>query len=267
MKLKDVLSGTLPEEALRHVSNHFDVIGDIAIISLPPELSDYKKVIAAAIITHRRNIYTVLNKVTRVNGDTRTAAYEVLAGDTTVALHQEFGFHYRFDILKVFFNIHMAYERMRVINQVEPGEEVLVPFSGVGPFAIPAAAKGARVVAIENNPDAVLWLNESIGLNKVRKNIMVIEGDAFDTSVLSMQGFDRIIIPTPYGMDHIFNILAPFVKPKGIIHFYTFKKKHEIPALVENFEKTGYRITFYRSCGNVAPGVSRWVFDLEREFN
>ena len=66
-------------------------------------------------------------------------------------------------------------------------------------------------------------------------------------------------------MDRIVEVLTPFVIPGGMIHFYTFKKKFEIPAFIEVLEKGGYGITFYRSCGNVAPGVSRWVFDLERE--
>ena len=140
MKLKTLLAGTIPEEALGRLSNHFEVIGDIAILTLPPELGLYKKVVAAAILANRRNIYTVLSKTRMVNGDTRTATYEILAGDTTVALHQEFGFQYRLDVTKTFFNTHLAYERIRVADQVEPGEEVFLPFCGVGPFAIPAAA-------------------------------------------------------------------------------------------------------------------------------
>ncbi len=168
MKLNELLAGTIPEEALKALSNHFDVIGDVAILSLPQELSPYKKAIASAIVTNRRNIYTVLNKVTKLRGETRTATYEILAGDTTVALHREYGFQYRFDVTKVFFNVHLAYERMRIADQVEPGENILVPFCGVGPFAIPAAAKGAKVFGIENNPDAFFWLDENIALNKVR---------------------------------------------------------------------------------------------------
>ena len=230
MKLTEVLAGTIPEDALNHLSDHFDVIGDIAILAIPTELTPYKQDIASAIVTNRRNIYTVLNKVTKVSGETRTAAYEILTGDTTVALHREFGFQYRFDVTKVFFNVHLSYERMRVAGQVEPGEEVLVPFCGVGPFAIPAAAKGAKVIGIENNHDAFSWLNENIALNKVRYSLTAIEGDAFDTSLLPHDCFDRIIVPTPYGLDRIFDTLSPFFAPGGMIHFYTFKNKRQIPG-------------------------------------
>jgi len=264
MKLTEVLAGTIPDDALSHLSNHFDVIGDIAILTVPPELSAYKKAIASAIVTNRKNIYTVLNRVTKVNGDMRTASYEILTGDTTVALYREFGFLYRFDVTKVFFNIHLAYERMRVTDQIEPGEDVLIPFCGVGPFVIPAAVRGAHVVAVENNPDAFAWLNENIALNKMRNFVTALEGDAFDLSLLPRNRFDRIIIPTPYGLDRIFGVLAPLIAPGSMIHFYTFKNKKQIPSVIKEFEDNGFALTYFRSCGNVAPGISRWVFDLEK---
>jgi tRNA (guanine37-N1)-methyltransferase len=262
MGLRKQLRGIIPDQALRGISEHFDVIGDIAVISIPQELSDYKQVIAQEIISHRKNIYTVLNKVSKVTGDKRTAGFEILAGDTTVTLHHEFGFAYRLDVSRVFYNTGLAYERMRVIDQTESGEQVLVPFCGVGPFAIPAAAKGAHVVAIEQNPDAYLWLEENISLNRVRQNITTIHGDAFDITVLPHRKFDRVIIPAPYGMDRILDILSPIADRNGMIHFYTFKTRNEIPALIEEYAQKGFDVTYYNACGNVAPGVSRWVFDL-----
>lgn len=262
MGLREQLRGISPDQALSGISDHFEVIGDIAVISVPQELSEYKPVIAREIISRRRNIYTVLNKVAKVSGEGRTATYEILAGDTTITLHHEFGFAYRLDVNRVFFNTRLACERMRVIDQIENGERVYVPFCGVGPFAIPAAAKGARVVAVEQNPDACIWLEENISLNKVRKNITTLHGDAFDTGQLPHRQFDRVIIPAPYGMDMIFDILSPLVVRDGMIHFYTFKTRNEIPALIEEYAQKGFDIIYYNTCGNVAPGVSRWVFDL-----
>ena len=262
MGLKEQLRGIIPDQALCLISDHFDVIGDIAVISIPQELSDYKQQIAQEIIYRRKNIYTVLNKVSKVAGDKRTAGYEILAGDTTVTLHHEFGFSYRLDVSRVFFNTRLSYERMRVADQTECGERILVPFCGVGPFAIPAAAKGAQLVAVEQNPDAYLWLEENVSLNEVRKNITTIHGDAFDTGQLPHRQFDRLIIPAPYGMEGIFDILSPLVVQDGMIHIYTFKTRNEIPALIEEYAQKGFDLTYYNSCGNVAPGVSRFVFDL-----
>ncbi|MDD1685849.1 RsmD family RNA methyltransferase [Methanoregula sp.] len=265
MRLKDLLKGSVPDDALSRFSGHFDVIGDIAIVTIPPELTAYKKIIAETILAGRKNIYTVLNKVQKVRSDARTASYEVLVGDTTITRYREFGFQYRFDVTKVFFNSHLAYERMRVTEQVEPGERVLVPFCGIGPFAIPAAARGARVVAIEQNPEAYAWLRENIALNHVRDAITPINGDARDTSHLAQQRFDRIIIPTPYGMDGILDTLAPYAGRDGMIHFYTFRAANEIPALVDEFTTRGFEITFQNTCGNVAPGIKRWAFDLVKK--
>ena len=262
MGLKEQLRGTIPDEALYSVSDHFDVIGDIAVISIPQELSDYRQIIAQGITSHSRNIRTVLNKVTKVAGERRTAGYEILTGNTTVTLHHEFGFAYRLDVSRVFFNTGLAYERMRVVNQVEYGERIFVPFCGVGPFAIPASAKMAEVVAVEQNPDAFRWLEENISLNKVKKNITAIEGNAFNTCQLPHRQFDRIIIPAPYGMDEILDIFSPLVIQSGMIHLYTFKTQNEIPALIENYAQKGFDVAYYKSCGSVAPGVSRWVFDL-----
>ena len=262
MGLKEQLRGIIPDQARCCISDHFEVIGNIAVISIPQELSAFKQTIAQEIISHRRNICTVLNKLAKVSGDTRTACYEILAGTTTITLHHEFGFAYRLDVSRVFFNPRLSYERRRVTNQTACGERVLVPFCGVGPFAIPAAARGAQVVAVEQNPDAYRWLEENISLNKVKKNITPIKGDAFDCGLLPHRQFDRVIIPAPYGRDRILEILAPLAVRGGIIHFYTFRTRNEIPALIEEYRQKGFDVTYYNACGNVAPGVSRWVFDL-----
>ena len=82
-----------------------------------------------------------------------------------VTSHKEFGFVYHLDVTRVFFNSHLGHERMRVASQVKAGESVLVLFAGVGPFAVPLAARGAQVVALEKNREACLWLAENVRLN------------------------------------------------------------------------------------------------------
>ena len=262
MGLKDQVKGTIPDHALRCFSDHFNVIGDIAVLSLPPEVSGYAPFIARAIISRRHNIRTVLNKTTRIYGCNRTARMEIIAGTDTVTEHHEYGFVYRLDVGTVFFDPRLASERKRVTDQIHTGERVLVPFCGVGPFVIPAAAHGAEVIAVEQNPEACRWLAQNIVLNAVRDQVTTITGDAFNLSPLPAFLFDRAIIPTPYGMDTIFNRIAPQVKPGGMLHFYTFKNRNQAAALAEEFECNGYEVVVRRRCGNIAPSVSRWVFDL-----
>ena len=265
MGLKEQLKDIIPGRVLCLLSNRFDVIGDIAVLSLPHELNEYRYTIAYSIISSRHNIRTVLNKISRLHGFNRTAHYEILAGTDTVTVHKEFGFAYRLDVRTVFFNPRLAGERKRVTGQILPGERVLVPFCGVGPYVIPAAARGAAVVAVEQNPEACRWLTENVVLNGVEDRVTILAGDAFDTSLLPPGIFDRAIVPTPYRMDAIFDVIAALVKSGGVIHFYTFCNPDQSDARGKDFASRGFELVVKRRCGNIAPGINRWVYDLVKQ--
>ena len=257
--------GVVPEERLARLSSRFHVIGDIAILYLDPELDGYKDLIASALLDQCGNVHTVFNKITPLEGERRTSRLELLAGEgNSVTVHLEFGFRYHLDVARVFFNSRLGYERMRVAGQVRAGEEVLVLFAGVGPFAIPPAARGARVVALEKSPEACGWLAENAYENGVAESIAVINADAFSMAALLKRRFDRAIVPAPYGMDRIVDALPEMLRRGGIIHFYTFKKAPQIEGLKKSYEDLGLEVLLCRRCGNVAPNVSRWAFDMEK---
>ena len=264
MSLGEELTGMIPQEQLQKVPRRFDIIGDIAVLSIPQELDEYKEEIAYAITNMMGNVKTVLNKVSTLEGEHRVAEPETIAGQGTVTTHRENGFAYRMDLKKAFFNPRLAFERRRVASCVKPGEDVLVPFSGVGPFAIPVAAAGANVLAVEINTEACRLFRENCGLNRVAGQVRIINGDASSIPGMVRKEFDRAIIPTPYGMDHFLESTAGLVKKGGYLHFYTFKAKEQISGLVEDYMNMGYDVDFHRRCGNVAPGISRWVFDLKK---
>ena len=69
-------------------------------------------------------------------------------------------------------------------------------------------------------------------------------------------------MPTPYGMDRSLETALQMVKAGGWLHFYTFKKRDQIDGLRKSYEDLGLEVMQCRRCGNVAPGVSRWVFDM-----
>ncbi len=139
---------------------------------------------------------------------------------------------------------------------------MLIPFAGVGPFVIPIAARGCRAIAVEMNGEACGWLASNARLNGVAGNVDVIKADALTLPSLLKTAVDRAVVPAPYGMDDALEILAPAVKDGGTLHFYTFKKKHQIEGLIEQYESSGLAVELCRRCGNVAPAVSRWAFDL-----
>lgn len=180
MKLRERLQGIVPSDRLPKLRDGYHIIGDIAILALPEELGDYKKVIAQSLLTQDKSIRMVLNKTTKLESERRVAGFEILAGSgDTITEHREYGFSYRLDVTRVFFNSHLGYERMRVASQVEPREKVLVLFAGVGPFVVPTAARGARVTALEKSREACSWLTVNARLNQVSENIAIINADAF----------------------------------------------------------------------------------------
>jgi tRNA (guanine37-N1)-methyltransferase len=267
VSLQDAMRGIIEEPLLHLVPKSFDYVGDVAVISISPELAAYKGAIASKLLSMRGNTRAVLNKRSKLEGEHRVADFELLLGESTETLHRENGYTYKLDVKKVFFNPRLYSERGRIASKITHGEYIIIPFAGVGPFVLPAAGKGAKVYAIEINPDACTCLRENIRINRLERKVTVIRGDfehLMQTKDLKFpeNGFDRAIVPTPYGMDDSLIRVSKLVRKGGYIHFYTFKAESQIPDLVNEYEKMELEVEFYRRRGNVAPGISRWVFDL-----
>lgn len=240
----------------------FDRIGDIACTRLPPGRTEENVRTANEIVAQNPGIRCVANRVSPASGAFRVAGYEVLSGSGTVTCHRESGFSYGLDLRSAFFDPRLAHERKRVAGRVLPGEKVLIPFAGVGPFAIPVAARGATVVTADISRECCRWLLHNARQNRVEKNITVLCADAGDLPSMISTTFDRAILPAPYGMDTIAFRLAPLLKEGGTIHAYHFKKAHQIPDLMEWYATFGFLVVASRRCGNVAPGVCRWALEI-----
>lgn len=253
-----------PDDPAKKIHPNFQVIGDIAIFSLPPALYQHRIKYAEEICSCHRNIRTVLHRSTIPRGEFRVAAMEVLIGDRTMTECREFGFRYHLDVTKTFYTPKLASERHRVSMQVLPGEKVLVPFAGVGPCVIPPAARGATVTAIEKNPVSAGYLRENVTLNNVTSHVEVFEADLWDIAGSIGKGYDRAIIPAPYGHDQAVSLILPLVRSGGIIHFYTFKHQSQIPDLIGEFRHAGLEVEEVRRCGSVAPGIARFVLDMKK---
>lgn len=262
MTLKRFLEGTVPDSLLHEIPTSYDVIGNIAIVSVPSSCQPYRQDIALAVMAQRRNVKTVLSRLPGREREGRVPRFEILIGTSTVTEHRESGFRYRLDVSRVFFSPRLATERKRVVSSVRPGEEVLVPFCGVGPFVIPVASQGATVTAIENNPEAVRWLKENLALNRVEGRVRVVEADALEVLSGLPPVYDRVICPAPYGRDDVLPLAASRLKAGGVIHAYTFRNDRQAEELARSFPGDGLEVIFARSCGPVAPGVNRYVFDL-----
>ncbi|MDH7511034.1 MAG: hypothetical protein QHH04_08355 [Methanolinea sp.] len=257
------LSPDLPPGIARRLPSGYQIVGDIAVISLPDELRDYDNLIASAILSRHGNVRTVLNRRPIPRGDFRVPEIRVIAGEgTTTTTCREFGFSYRLDLSRVFYSSRLASERQRIAGLVRPGENVLVPFAGVGPFVVPIAARGATVTAIENNPASVRFLRENLERNHVAKNVTVVDGDFYEVAGSLWPGYDRAVLPAPYRRDDALPVGSRLVKGGGTIHMYTFGKSGAGNELSRKYEDLGFGVKRIRRCGNVAPGICRYALDL-----
>ncbi len=263
MSLHCLLHDKLPEKKISQLPKGFEVIGDIAIISIPAELEKEKYLIAETLASHRKDVGVVLRKLHKIQGNARSGEFELLLGDRTTTMHRENDCIFYVDVAKTYFSSKLAYERNRIVQKVNKGENILVLFAGAGPFLIPIKKKReVNVTGLDNNPAACAFLRKNLLLNDIEGNIIL--GDANNVYNLFRKPFDRIIMPAPYGREHFLDLAKFLLKTEGYVHFYAFKKDFELAHFRKLLEERGWRIEFYRNCGTVAPRVARYVFDLQR---
>jgi tRNA (guanine37-N1)-methyltransferase len=232
--IRGELSGVIPDNLLQYVSRSFDVIGSkgraVAVIEIPDELEPYGLEIGEALMRVQRSVRSVLSKGTERSGEFRVRDMVLLAGDpNTEVLHKESGCVFKVDPRKAYFSPRESTERENVSKKVAPGENVLVMFSGVGPFAICIAKKQpeSRSVAVELNPDGHAYCLENIQLNKVVDRIRAIQGDVRIICPTLNEAFDRVLMPLPKGAYEFLDVAIPMVKPGGTLHFYHWASRDD----------------------------------------
>lgn len=268
MDFKKSLSGKISKSAKKALPGRFYVTGDIAVVNIPSECQPFREGIADAIFSVRKDVKTVLEKNSKIFGERRTGGFSFVKGENrTTTVHKEDGYLYKIDLTSVFFSPKLAFERMRIASLITPQERIIIPFCGSGPFAIPSADRGEEIIGVEKNPDACRYFMENLKLNGLREKGDIICADALfiQDIIKGKNQFDRAIIPTAYGLDEALFKTSPLVKKEGKIHFYTFKTKEEIRPYSLYLEKNDLKILSFRRCGNIAPGVFRYVFDLQKK--
>jgi tRNA (guanine37-N1)-methyltransferase len=177
---KDILRKSLTTEELSHLKTAFDAIGDIAILEIDDELRKKEKFIAKALLDSQKNIKTVLRKDSAHEGEFRLQKMKHLAGEKRKeTIHKESGCRLKLDVEQVYFSPRMGHERLRVAEQVKPGENILCLFSGCGPYPIVLSKNTDAnfITGVEINPEGHKYALENIGLNKA-ENVAFLLGDA-----------------------------------------------------------------------------------------
>ncbi|MEE4242300.1 MAG: hypothetical protein V2I36_12605, partial [Desulfopila sp.] len=132
IKLKAALQGVLPPEDVTQVVRGYDIIGDIAIITIPEKLQCNMMKIAETVLRTVSGVRIVAEKEGKRCGQFRVAPLVKLAGEGGFeTLHKEFGLFLHVDPSLVYFSPRSASERHRIACSVSAGEHVLVMFSGI----------------------------------------------------------------------------------------------------------------------------------------
>ena len=272
----ELLEDTLSPHLLASLPRAIDLVGDIAIIEVPPELDAYKRIIGEAILKTQKNVRTVLAKAGVVSGTYRLREFSIIAGEPkTETIHKEHGCQYYLDIAKAYFSPRLSYEHKRVASLVKQGEIVIDLFTGVGPFAIQIAKthENVKIYAIDINPDAVEFLKRNIRLNRVEDKVHPILADAKKVVEEKLAGVaDRVIMNLPEKAIEFVEIACKALKPDGgVVHFYSFinasiplenMKFHFIEA-VEKCGRKVEKIFFSRLVRATAPYEWQVVLDAK----
>jgi tRNA (guanine37-N1)-methyltransferase len=203
----------------------YERLGDVVLIDEDDEGRAER--IAAAVMNSALPAKTVLNRASKVTGEFRTREWEHLAGDGTRTVHREYGCEFALDIAEVYFSPRLATERHRVTEAIEAGERVVDMFAGVGPFAIPAAKRGADVVAVDVNPVAIEYLRENARRNDSEDGIETIEGDVRAVAADHENCADRLVMNLPHSADEFLGAAVRLAGDDCLVHYYDIQHESD----------------------------------------
>lgn len=226
MKLKDALRDELTEHELELLVRAYDVVGDIAITIIPPELESRESLIGRAILRLHKNIRVVAKRCGHYDGELRTISLAVIAGENRKETEcKEHGVRFCLNPEKVYFSVRSSNERKRLATLVQPDEDILVMFSGIGafPLVIAGNSRAGKIVGIEKNPYAHAYAVRNLAINRKISNVTFLEGDVVDVLPTLGVQFDRIVMPLPGSGDIFLGSALRSLKQNGRLHFYDFQ--------------------------------------------
>lgn len=271
--LKSALKDLLTEEEIQYVSSAFDVIGDIAVIKIPPELSSKETLIGDELLRRMKNVKTVLKQVSDVAGEYRTRKVSRIAGEEKYeTIYKESGASMKVDVRSVYFSPRLSTERLRIRALVTEGEHILNMFAGVGTFSfILAKTTNCTIYSVDKNPEAIRLACESLLLNKkLNGKVLPILSDAADYADNHKGKFDRILMPLPERAREFLPSAVASAKNSGAtIHYYVhlpqqeFEDKTWIYRHLERIDmKRKYEVLLWKRVREVGPRYIQAVADI-----
>ena len=203
----------------------YERLGDVVL--LDEDDPERARELADAVVASDLPVETVLNKASKVKGETRVREWELLAGEGTETVHREYGCEFALDLAAVYFSPRLATERNRVAQQVEAGECTFDMFAGVGPFVIPFATRGADCVGVDVNETAITYLRENARRNGVTDRVTAINDDVRAVAPEYADWADRIVMNLPHSADDFLESAVTIAGDDCILHYYDIQHEDD----------------------------------------
>lgn len=241
--LQEALTGKIPDLFFDLIPKSYDIIGNIAILEFEKpaqieddEFSEYRTLIAEAVIGVNKNVQSVFVKKSEIKGDYRLREFAHLRGENkSETIHKENNCSFKLDIKHTYFSPRLVYERRRISNtKIQENEVIVDMFAGVGPFSIQIAKLNhVKIHAFDVNPYAYKYLKENIELNKLTGTVIPYNTNVRDLLKPSNHigkklcgTVDRVIMNLPEQSLSFIDVACFLLKKScGIIHFYQFSEK------------------------------------------
>lgn len=272
VKLKNLLQNHLSCEELQVLVGGYDVVGDIAITIISPELEHRAQLIGETILRQNKKIKVVARRAGHYSGEYRTLPLEIIAGeDRKETEHCESGVRLLLNPEKVYYSVRSGTERKRIASLVQSGEEVLVLFSGIGPFPLVIARNSSarEIIGIEKNPEAHRYGLENLARNKKIRNVRLYQGDVDEVLARWMRKFDRIIMPLPKSAELFLAGALGVLRQGGWLHFYDLQQRDSFCLAQEKVQAActvADRLLLTAAivkCGHCAPRTYRICVDAQ----
>lgn len=202
----------------------YEWIGDIVVLNVE---KGRQEEVVEAFKSSVHNPKSIVNKTSPISGVTRVADYNLLYGDNTKTVSREYGYEYKLDISCTYFTPRLAEERQRVVSKVQKDSNTFDMFAGVGPYSIPCADLGGKVVATDINSSSIEFLNKNSHINNVQDSIRSYARDVRKVKDEFLDWADIVIMNLPHTSDEYIASATDICKDGGKIFYYCFLSEDE----------------------------------------
>jgi tRNA (guanine37-N1)-methyltransferase len=220
----------IPEPERAGLPRAFDVVGDVVLIRIPPELGARAPAIGAALLRFVPGARVVAAD-RGVHGTGRVRRLQRIAGDGGYRTeHRENGLTFVVDLERAYFSPRLGREHARVAALARPGETVLDLCCGIGPFGLTIARLGAprRVVLVDSNPEAIRLVRENASALGVEGCVQVVEED-LEAFLPDAPVSERVVLNLPHeGIKYLAQVVGAVARG-GTLHYYEIMERSGRP--------------------------------------